>query len=496
MNLTRSKYSKKQSEKPDIDLSNLVYGKVPPQAIELEKAILGAIMLERSAIDIAAELLKPECFYIDAHQRIYRAILSLNTKMMPIDLPMVAEELNKTGEFEIIGGYYLAQLTNSVVSSANLEAHCKIVKEKFISRQCILLAGELIAAAYENGADIFPLISDHEFSLSELTSGNMGKSATAMDAALVQGLQRLEEIRGKNEVITGIPSGFTAIDQITYGWQNSDFIILAARPAVGKTAFALNLARNAAINNERATPVLFISLEMSLVQLTNRIMASESEIWLEKISRGNMDTHDMKQLYEKGVYQLAKAPIFIDDSAALNVIELRAKARRLKAKQNIGLIIIDYLQLMNGVGGEGNREQEISKISRGLKMIAKELNVPIIALSQLSRAVESRAGEKKMPQLSDLRESGAIEQDADMVMFMYRPEYYGETSNENGESIKGETHIKIAKHRNGGLDTVKLRADLATQKFHSWDDSFSFQAPKPDPANRDTWIPYSDKDEF
>lgn len=470
-NLNKDKHYKKR-EKPQIDFSNLIYGKVAPQDTEAEKAILGAIMLEKDAIDFAAELLKPESFYLDSHQRIYKAALSLNAKNMPIDILTVVDSLRAANDLEMVGGpYYVTALTNHVVSSANIEAHCKMVKEKYIARAFIQLAGSMVMAAYENGTDIFNLISDHEQAIEQLTSGSMGKIAIPMDAALVNGINRLEEIRNQKEIMTGVPSGFTDIDHITNGWQNSDFIILAARPAVGKTAFAQNLARNAALDPFKPTPVLFFTLEMSSMQLVNRFMASESEIWLEKISRGNMDNQDMTQLYSKGIQVLAKAPIFIDDTASLTVFEMRAKARRMKSKHGIGLIIIDYLQLMSGTG-EGNREQEISKISRQLKILAKELNIPIIALSQLSRAVESRTGEKKMPQLSDLRESGAIEQDADMVMFIYRPEYYDENRNEMGESTKGETHIKIAKHRNGVCDTVKLRANLAIQKFESWSNDF------------------------
>jgi replicative DNA helicase len=461
---------KRRNEKPAIDLSTMVYGKVPPQAGEIEKAILGAIMLEKSAIDFAAELLKPESFYQDAHQRIYKAIISLNSNHQPIDILTVAESLRNSNELEIVGGpYYITALTNHVVSSANIEDHCRIVKEKWVGRRCIELAGAMIHMAYENGTDIFSLISDHEQALTELTTGSMGKECTPMDTALVHGITRLEEIKDRKDIITGVPSGFAEIDRITNGWQGSDLIILAARPAVGKTALALNLARNAALDTFKPTPVLFFTLEMSTIQLTNRLMSAESEVWLEKISRGNMEEYEMKQLYQKGVSKLAKAPIWVDDTATLTIMELRAKARRMKVKYGIGLVIIDYLQLMSGTGSEGNREQEISKISRGLKRLAKELDVPIIALSQLSRAVESRSGDKKMPQLSDLRESGAIEQDADLVAFIYRPEYYGETANEMGESNKGETHIKIAKHRNGVLDTVKLRANLAIQKFYSWD---------------------------
>lgn len=495
MDLTRTGKRKRTDSKPNIELSTLVYGKIPPQAVELEKAILGAIMLEKHAIDIAAGILKPESFYTDAHQRIYGAMIALNTRHQPIDILTVTEALKNANDLEIVGGpYYVTALTNYVVSSANIEDHCRIVKEKWVGRRCIDLAGSMIAMAYENGTDIFNLISDHEQAITELTTGSMGKMCTPMDVALVQGITRIEEIKDRKDIMTGIPSGFPDIDRITNGWQNSDFIILAARPAVGKTALAQNLARNAALDPFKPTPVLFFTLEMSTLQLTNRFMSSESEVWLEKISRGNMEEFDMKQLYQKGISKLAKAPIFIDDTASLTIMEMRAKCRRMKSKHNIGLIIIDYLQLMSGTGSEGTREQEISKISRGLKVLAKELEVPIIALSQLSRAVETRSGDKKMPQLSDLRESGAIEQDADLVAFIYRPEYYGDNTNEMGESNKGETHIKIAKHRNGVLDTVKLRANLAIQKFYSWDGDDFQPAPKTNTIDR-IRMPYKEDDD-
>jgi replicative DNA helicase len=268
-----------------------------------------------------------------------------------------------------------------------------------------------------------------------------------------------------------VPSGFSSLDRVTYGWQNSDLIILAARPSVGKTALALNLARNAALHSTKPTSVAIFSLEMSAGQLVQRILAAESEIPLEKIARGKMEEHEMQQLYKKGIQRLANAPLYIDDTAALNIFELRAKCRRLKNKHNVGLIIIDYLQLMSGTGENrnSNREQEISTISRNLKSLAKELQIPILALSQLSREVEKRKEGNKMPQLSDLRESGAIEQDADMVMFIYRPEYYDITANEFGESNKGETIIRIAKHRNGSLETLKLKGLLHIQKFIDWE---------------------------
>jgi replicative DNA helicase len=311
---------------------------------------------------------------------------------------------------------------------------------------------------------------------------------------LVKTIQRIEDLRTRQDEISGVPTGFHLMDRITYGWQPTDLIILAARPSVGKTAFALNLARNAALHPTKPTAVGFFSLEMSAGQLVQRILSAESEIWLEKIARGRLEEHEMKQLYKKGIERLASAPIHIDDTAALNIFELRAKCRRLKNKHNVGLIIIDYLQLMSGTSDNrnSNREQEISRISRDLKGLAKELNIPIIALSQLSREVEKRGAKEgqKIPQLSDLRESGAIEQDADMVMFLYRPEYYDITANEMGESNKGETHVRIAKHRNGQLDTIKLKALLHIQKFVEEDGTdIGGQLP-----SGGSWKPVSDVD--
>ncbi|MBI1782524.1 MAG: replicative DNA helicase, partial [Sphingobacteriales bacterium] len=450
LNKDRSKTRRKSA----LDLSTMVYGKVPPQAKELEEAVLGAIMLEKSAFDTVIEILKPECFYVEAHQRIFRSMQSLAQKSMPIDLLTVVEELRIKEELEMVGGpYAVTKLTNAVVSSANIETHSRIVLQKFIQRELIRISGEIIGDAYEDSTDVFDLLDDAESKLFEITNNHLRKNFDSIDTVLVKTIQRIEDMRNRQEDITGVPTGFPSLDRLTYGWQSTDLIILAARPAVGKTAFALNLARNAALNASKPTPVAFFSLEMSAGQLVQRILAAESEIWLEKIARGKMEEHEMKQLYKRGIEKLANAPIFIDDTAALNIFELRAKCRRLKNKHNVGLILIDYLQLMSGTGENRNtnREQEISRISRDLKGLAKELQVPIIALSQLSRAVESRKEGNKMPQLSDLRESGAIEQDADMVMFIYRPEYYDITSNEMGESNKGETHIRIAKHRNGSL---------------------------------------------
>ncbi|RYZ22638.1 MAG: replicative DNA helicase [Chitinophagaceae bacterium] len=473
MDLTNRNIDRKNRRKAPLDLSTMVYGKVPPQAKELEEAVLGAVMLEKGAFDAVVEILKPECFYVDAHQKIFRAMKSLANKSQPIDILTVVEELRSMEELDLVGGpYYITKLTNMVVSSANIEAHARIILQKFIQRELIRISGEIIGEAYEDSADVFDLLDQAESRIYEVTSTHLRNSYESIDSVLVKTIQRIEDLRHQNADITGIPSGFPSIDKVTYGWQNTDLIILAARPAVGKTAFALNLARNAALDPRKQTPVAVFSLEMGAAQLVQRILSAESEIFLEKISRGKLEEHEMKQLYAKGIQRLAQAPIFIDDTPALNIFELRAKCRRLKNINKIGFIIIDYLQLMSG-GGEGkntNREQEISTISRSLKGLAKELQVPIIALSQLSREVEKRKDGNKMPQLSDLRESGAIEQDADMVCFIYRPEYYDVTQNEMGESNKGETHIRIAKHRNGSLETIVLHARLEIQRFYDNND--------------------------
>lgn len=477
MDLTNlnSKDRKQKRRGASMDLSTMVYGKVPPQAKDLEEAVLGALMLEKTAFDTVIEILKPECFYVEAHQRIFRSMQGLANKSQPIDILTVAEELRSREELDVIGGaYYVTKLTNAVVSAANIEAHARIILQKFIQRELIRISGEIISDAYEDSTDVFDLLDDAEGKLFEITNNHLRKNFDTIDSVLVKTIQRIEDLRHKNEDVTGVPSGFSHLDKVTYGWQNTDLIILAARPAVGKTAFALNLARNAVMNPAKPTGVALFSLEMSAGQLVQRILSAESEIWLEKIARGKLEEHEMKQLYARGIQRLAQAPLFIDDTPALNIFELRAKCRRLKNKHNIGMVIIDYLQLMSGSSDNRstNREQEISNISRNLKGLAKELNIPIIALSQLSRAVEQRGAKEgsRVPQLSDLRESGAIEQDADMVMFLYRPEYYDVTQSAEGENIKGLTEVKIAKHRNGSLETIKLKALLHIQKFTNWDE--------------------------
>lgn len=439
---------------------DVFFGKVPPQARDCEQAVLGAIMLERTAIDTAIQVLQPKCFYVESHQRIFQSMINLLQKSQPIDSLTVTEQLRSEELLEVVGGpYYVTSLTNFVTSSAHLLAHCRIVYERFMQREVIRLGGIFLDWGYQEGVDVFHMIDEAEKSIYELTASVKKKGYTNIDSLLVSAFQEINVLRQSEQKLSGITSGFKAIDKITHGWQKTDLIILAARPGVGKTAFALNLARNA------DCPVAFFSLEMSSGQLIRRIMAAESGITLDKISRGKMEDGDMQDLFERALKPLANKKLYIDDTPAVNIFYLRSEARRLVSKENVGLIIIDYLQLMSGVNESGrqNREQEISQISRELKKLAKELDVPIIALSQLSRETERRTN--KEPQLSDLRESGAIEQDADAVLFIYRPEYYGIHRDATGESNPGETHVKFAKYRNGALGTAKIRAKLWCQKF-------------------------------
>lgn len=467
-----------RNRKPD--LSNVMYGKIPPQAKELEEAVLGAIMLEKDKLSDVLEVLpSSDCFYVDAHQRIFSAIKRLPERGQVVDLLTVTEELRKSDELELIGGaYFLTKLTMSVVTSAHVIAHARIVMEKYIQRELIKICSEMVSSAYEDKTDVFDLMDKAETDLFEISNNFLRKNYSSMQDIIVDTIEQISQARDEKDDVTGVPTGYPSLDAITGGWQNSDLIILAARPAVGKTAFALNLAMNAAMDPRKPRGVAIFSLEMGNTQIVKRMLSCVTQVRLENISRGKMEDYEFAQLTQR-MEPLAKAPIFIDDQAGLNIFELRAKCRRLKTKNDIGMIIIDYLQLMQGSDKAGNREQEISKISRELKMLAKELNVPVLALSQLSRAVETRGGDKgKIPQLSDLRESGAIEQDADMVMFIYRPEYYGQSSDESGQPFDGETHINIAKHRNGRLDTVKLKAILEYQQFveapkDDWSGGFS-----------------------
>ena len=429
-------------------------GKIPPQALELEEAVLGALLLEKKAVDDVIDILSPESFYKDAHQKIYNAVKELFGESKPIDLLTVTEKLKSNGELDFVGGpYYISQLTNRVASAANIEFHARIIAQKHILRELIRISSSTITKAFDDSSDVFDLLDEAENDLFQVAQSNIRKTGDSMSSLVQSAITRIQELGEKAEGLSGVPTGFRDLDEMTSGLQPSDMIILAARPAMGKTSFALTLARNTAV--EFGQGVAVFSLEMSSLQLVTRLISSETQLPAEKLRKGNLTDYEWEQLTSK-IDGLSKAPIFIDDTPAISVFELRAKCRRLKSQHDIQLIVIDYLQLMTAGGNGGNREQEISTISRSLKSIAKELNVPVLALSQLSRAVETRTGHKR-PMLSDLRESGAIEQDADIVMFLYRPSYYGFTEDEEGNSVEGITELIIAKHRNGKTDTVKLK---------------------------------------
>lgn len=445
-------------------------GKLPPQALEMEEAVLGALMIEKDALTTVVDILKPESFYKDAHKEIYRAILDLFAQSEPVDILTVTQQLRATAKLEIAGGpFYITELTSRVNSAANIEAHARIITQQAIKRELITIASEIQRDAYEDTTDVFQLLDRTEQNLFTISESNIRKNFADMRTLMQQAIKELEAKKDHEDGLTGVPTGFSALDRITSGWQRSDLVILAARPGMGKTAFVVSAMRNAAVDFNMG--VAIFSLEMSSVQLVNRLISAEAELESEKIKKGNLAQYEWEQLHYK-IRNLESAPIFIDDTPALSILELRAKCRRLKAQHDIQLVIIDYLQLMSGdssgKGGGGNREQEIASISRALKNIAKELDIPVIALSQLSRAVETRGGEKK-PQLSDLRESGSIEQDADMVIFLYRPEYYGITQDENGNPTTNMGEVIIAKHRNGSLDTVQLKFVGKFTKFADLD---------------------------
>jgi len=479
-------------------LSSMVsgLGKLPPQALDLEEAVLGALMLEKDALSAVIDILKPNVFYKDAHQKIFEAIQTLFTQSSPVDILTVTAQLRKQGDIEMVGGaYYITELTNRVASAANIEYHARIISQKFIQRELIRISTDIINQSYEDTSDVFELLDYAEKNLFDIAQNNLRRDSRKMDDIVKESLKILESLKDKDDSLTGVPSGFTALDRMTNGWQKSDLVIIAARPAMGKTAFVLSCARNAAVQFNK--PVVVFSLEMSSVQLTNRLIAGEAEIEQEKIRKGNLLDWEWHQLTSK-IGNLSEAPLIIDDTPALNVFEFRAKCRRLKSQYDIQMIIIDYLQLMQGKAdgkGGGNREQEISSISRALKQVAKELNVPVIALSQLSRAVENRPGGSKRPMLSDLRESGAIEQDADMVLFLYRPEYYGLEQDENGNSTAGVGEVIIAKHRNGETGTVQLRFIGKYVKFADLDDGFGTMGNK-DSNNIDPFSGISPSTQF
>ncbi|MBT9190279.1 MULTISPECIES: replicative DNA helicase [Zobellia] len=460
-------------------LINLERGKIPPQSVDLEEVVLGAMMIDKKGVDEVIDILHPDVFYKDAHRFIYEAIFKLFESSEPVDLLTVSSQLKRDGRLDAVGGdFYLIKLTQKVASSAHIEFHARIILQKYIQRSLIKISNEIIEEAYDESTDVFDLLDSAESKLYDVTQGNLKRSAeTAMDL-VIQAKKKIEEISNK-EGMSGIATGFDKLDKLTSGWQPSDLIIVAARPGMGKTALTLSMARNIAVDGGQG--VAFFSCEMSSVQLITRLISSETGLSSEKLRTGKLEKHEWEQLNVK-VKALEKAPLFIDDTPSLSIFDLRAKARRLASQHDIKIIIIDYLQLMTagGTGKGGNREQEISTISRNLKALAKELNIPVIALSQLSRAVETRGGSKR-PLLSDLRESGAIEQDADIVSFIFRPEYYkiDEWDDEERSPTQGQAEFIVAKHRNGGLENIRLKFIGNLGKFDNLDDfdsPFEFQS--------------------
>lgn len=440
------------------------YGHLQPQAVELEQIVLGALMIDGEAFAVVSEILRPETFYEPRHQYIFEAVRSLNIDERPVDIMTVTEELRKMGKIEEVGGpAYIIELSSRVVSSAHIEYHSKILAQKFLARQLISFASVIETKAFDETVDIDALMQEAEGSLFEISQKNMKQDFTQIEPVVSQAITILQKAAEHEGALTGVPTGYTKLDEITSGWQKSDLIIIAGRPAMGKTSFALSVAKNIAVDYN--IPVAFFSLEMNNVQLVNRLMSNVFEIEGSKILSGNLDEAEWSRL-DKNINRLSKAPLYTDDTAGLSVFELRTKARRLVREHGVKLIMIDYLQLMNANGMRfGNRQEEVSTISRSLKGLAKELDIPIIALSQLNRSVENRGpgggdqkdAESKRPQLSDLRESGAIEQDADMVVFVHRPEYYRIFEDAQGRSLRGMAEIIIAKHRKGATDTVVLK---------------------------------------
>ncbi len=473
-------------------LIQLERGKIPPQAIDLEEVVLGAMMIDKKGVDEVIDILSPEAFYKEAHQHIFEAILKLFESSEPIDLLTVSSQLKKDAKLDVVGGdFYLISLTQKVSSSAHIEFHARIILQKFIQRSLIKISNEIIEDSYDETQDVFDLLDKAESKLYDVTQGNIKKSSETAQNLVIQAKKKIEDISNK-QGLSGIPSGYDKLDKLTSGWQPSDLVIVAGRPGMGKTAFTLSMARNMAVNQN--IPVAFFSLEMSSVQLITRLISSETGLSSEKLRTGRLQEHEWKQLNIK-VKDLEKAPLYIDDTPSLSIFDLRAKARRLKSQHDIQLVVIDYLQLMTGGNSKstGNREQEISMISRNLKALAKELNVPVIALSQLSRAVETRGGSKR-PLLSDLRESGAIEQDADIVSFIYRPEYYkiDEWDDEERTPTEGQAEFIVAKHRNGGLDNIRLRFVKELGRFENldtFDTPFEFHSKMNAAANDDTFKP-------
>ncbi len=448
------------------------YGHLQPQAPDIEKVVLGALMIDKDAFTVVSEIVRPETFYEPRHQKIFHAIRTLNIQEQPVDIMTVIEQLRKEGSLDDVGGpAYVVELSSRVASSAHIEYHSKILAQKFLARQLISFASKLETEAFDETVDVDELMQRAEGGLFELSQNNMKKDYSHIDPILMEAHKILLKASQNKGGLTGVPTGYNKLDEITSGWQASDLIIIAGRPAMGKTSFALSLAKNIAVDYQQ--PIAFFSLEMNSVQLVNRLISNVCQVPGSKLLNGQLTPDEWERL-DTNLHKLEGAPVYIDDTPGLSVFELRTKARRLKKEHNISILMIDYLQLMNASGMKFNsRQEEVSTISRSLKGLAKELDIPVIALSQLNRTVETRAGEGidgKRPQLSDLRESGAIEQDADMVLFVHRPEYYHIYEDANHNDLRGMAQIIIAKHRKGATGDVLLKFQGQYTKFANPED--------------------------
>ena len=447
------------------------YGHLQPQALEVEKTVLGALMIDKDAYSVVCEILRPESFYEPRNQKVYAAIRDLAMAENPVDIVTVTDQLAKSGTLDDVGGpVYISELSGRVASSANIEYHARIVAQKFLARQLIEYAGEVERQSFDQTSDIDNVMQFAESKIFELAQWNIKRDYEHFSIAVKESFEKMMRAYANKGELTGIPSLFTKLDEITGGWQKSDLIIIAGRPAMGKTSFALSLLKNTSV--DRQIPSAFFSLEMSKVQLADRLISNVTDIEASKIMKGQLSEMESSQ-YDKRIHLLYEAPIYIDDTPGLSILELRTKARRLVREHGVGMIFVDYLQLMTAQGLLfHSRQEEISIISRSLKGLAKELDIPIIALSQLNRGVENREGlEGKRPQLSDLRESGAIEQDADMVLFVHRPEYYRIYQDDNGNDLHGMAQIIIAKHRKGATGDVLLTFRGEFTRFENPEDS-------------------------
>ena len=459
-------------------------GRLQPQELEFEKSVLGALLLEKDAYSLISDILTPESFYDQKNQKVYSAISKLHIAQHPVDILTVVEQLRTDGTFDEVGGVaYLSSLTQNIVSSSHIEYHARVIAQKSTARELISYSANVQDKAFDPTQDIDELMQEAEGSLFKLSQKKLKKDYQQIDSVITEAYEMLHKAAERTDGMSGIASGFHALDRMTSGWQNSDLVILAARPAMGKTAFALSMAKNIAVDQN--IPVALFSLEMSNVQLINRVIVNTCEIKGEKIKSGQLEDYEWAQLDNK-IKDLIGKPMFVDDTPSLSVFELRTKARRLVKEHGVKLIMIDYLQLMNASGMSfGSRQEEVSTISRSLKGLAKELNIPILALSQLNRGVENRPGgentlDSKRPQLSDLRESGAIEQDADMVIFIHRPEYYHLYKDENGNDLRGKAVIIIAKHRNGAVGDVLLTFKGQYARFENPDEETATPLPGED----------------